>query len=162
MGSCKGDSRLTGFQVLLQRPISDSRVRIQQIILVTVGLTNRLYYLVIVIAVGMNMTAHIFMRSQEFNNPPKVGGTAGIESRGDTVLSGFWRELARLDIIVEDVILILNADETLDRQAHLLRHQPACEISEIGTRNCKHQVRCIHLLLDQLGIGPEIVKHLRH
>ena len=61
MGCGQDDAGLAGLQVLGQCPVGDSRVRVEQIILIMVGLTDGFNDLVIVVAVGMDVTADVLM-----------------------------------------------------------------------------------------------------
>ena len=52
----------------------------------------------------------------------------------NAVLCGFGCEYAGLDVVIENVVLVLDAEESLDRQAHLLGEQSASQIAQVGTR----------------------------
>ena len=135
---------------------------VKQIALVIVGAHDGIDDLIVVIAIGVNVTAKVLVRAHDLYHTAEVIRATGIQSRSDAVLSGLRRENTCLDIVVKDVVLILNTDKALDRQAHRLSHQSAGQIAQVGTRHRKHQVTRIHLITNQLSIGPEIIHHLWH
>ena len=63
----------------------------------------------------MDVTADVVVAAQQVHHTGEVVGASGIESRCNAVLCGLGRKDARLDIVVEDVVLILDADEALDK-----------------------------------------------
>ena len=78
MGRCQHDTRLTQLQVLDQGSVGYRRVRIEQISLITISLTDCLDNLIVVVTVGMDVTANVLVTTQEFHNTSEVVRTSGI------------------------------------------------------------------------------------
>ena len=116
MGCCQHYTSLTRLEVLAQGAIGHCRVRIKQITLVIIGAQDGIDDLVVIVAIGMDVTADVLMRTQQIHDAPEVVGTTGIECRSDAVLRGLGRKDTRLDVVVENIVLVLYTNETLDRQ----------------------------------------------
>ena len=122
MGGGQRYASLSRLQILGHSAISDSTVRIKQITFIIISLHDGIDNLVIIVAVGMDVTTDVLITAKNLHHTLKVVGASGIQCRSNAVLGRLGSKDTRLDVVIENIVLVLNADKAPNRQPHRLCH----------------------------------------
>ena len=147
-------------QLLFQCQIGTGSMRIKQIPIRFIYLTNSLTDLIIRISsTRYQCTYLIDIAIKQSLDSCKIAGCSYVHGIGNSGNGRSRMVSTCLQILIEDIIAIVRGNEPANRKSHLPSHQTCSQIAKVSTGYTYHQLvgHPLHLC-----ISIEIIKRLRY
>ncbi len=139
VGSLQEDAGLALLQSVPEGLITASTVGIQRVTRALVTFTLRLFVFLVVVGRANSEGGDALMAAlKQIVNAGEVTGIAHVHGIGKCLLAGFRMILARLQVLIEDVVCIVGSYETADGQAHHVAEDTRRDVAEVAAWHANH------------------------